>query len=42
MQYLLADTELVGLIGEVAIKECFEFGYYTKNVNAIFKRVFEE
>ena len=42
LQYLLADTELVGLIGEVAIKECFEFGYYTKNVNAIFKRVFEE
>lgn len=41
LQYLLSDSELVGLIGENAIKECFEFSYYTKNVNAIFKRVFE-
>ncbi|MDE5603558.1 MAG: adenylosuccinate lyase [Helicobacter sp.] len=40
LQYLLADSELVGLIGEAAIKECFEFSYYTKNVDAIFKRVF--
>lgn len=40
LQYLLADNELVGIIGEEAIKECFEFGYYTKNVDAIFKRVF--
>lgn len=42
LQYLLSDSELVGLIGENAIKECFEFSYYTKNVNAIFKRVFEK
>lgn len=41
LQYLLSDSELVGLIGENAIKECFEFSCYTKNVNAIFKRVFE-
>lgn len=40
LQYLLADSELVGLIGEVAIRECFEFSYYTKNVDSIFKRVF--
>lgn len=40
LQYLLADSELVGLIGQEAIKECFEFSYYTKNVGAIFKRVF--
>ncbi len=40
LQYLLSDSELVGLIGENAIKECFEFSYYTKNVEAIFKRVF--
>ncbi|MDD7567147.1 MAG: adenylosuccinate lyase [Helicobacter sp.] len=40
LQYLLADSELVGLIGEVAIRECFEFSYYTKNVDAIFQRVF--
>ncbi|RDU61015.1 adenylosuccinate lyase [Helicobacter marmotae] len=42
LQYLLSDTELVGLIGEAAIKECFEFSYYTKNVGAIFQRVFGE
>lgn len=42
LQYLLADSELVGLIGEVAIRECFEFSYYTKNVDSIFKRVFGE
>lgn len=42
LQYLLADSELVGLIGEEAIRECFEFSYYTKNVDAIFKRVFGE
>ncbi|WP_104722451.1 adenylosuccinate lyase [Helicobacter mesocricetorum] len=42
LQYLLSDCELVGLIGEEAIKECFEFSYYTKNIDAIFKRVFGE
>ena len=40
LQYLLADSELVGLIGQTAIRECFEFSYYTKNVDSIFKRVF--
>ena len=40
LQYLLADSELVELIGEEAIKGCFEYGYYTKNVDSIFKRVF--
>ncbi|EEO25710.1 adenylosuccinate lyase [Helicobacter winghamensis] len=40
LQYLLGDSELVGLIGEAAIRECFEFSYYTKNVDSIFKRVF--
>lgn len=40
LQYLLADNELVGLIGVAAIRECFEFSYYTKNVDSIFKRVF--
>lgn len=42
LQYLLADNELVGLIGEAAIRECFEFSYYTKNVDSIFQRVFGE
>ncbi|STQ85941.1 adenylosuccinate lyase [Helicobacter muridarum] len=42
LQYLLVDNELVGLIGEENIKECFDFSYYTKNVDSIFKRVFGE
>lgn len=28
--------------GEVIIRQCFDFGYYTKNVDSIFKRVFGE
>ena len=28
--------------GEAIIRECFDFGYYTKNVDSIFKRVFGE
>ncbi|MBX7491201.1 adenylosuccinate lyase [Helicobacter turcicus] len=40
LQYLLADSELVGLIGQNAVRECFEFSYYTKNIDSIFKRVF--
>ena len=48
LQYLLADSELVGLLsknggnGEQIIRDCFEFAYYTKNVDSIFKRVFGE
>lgn len=42
LQYLLSDSELVGAIGQEAIKECFDFGYYTKSVDSIFKRVFGE
>ncbi|OBV28781.1 adenylosuccinate lyase [Helicobacter sp. CLO-3] len=42
LQYLLADSELVGLIGADAVRECFEFDYYTKSVDAIYKRVFGE
>lgn len=42
LQYLLADSELVGLIGVDAVRECFEFDYYTKSVDSIYKRVFGE
>lgn len=42
LQYLLADDELVGLIGADFVRECFEFDYYTKSVDSIFKRVFGE
>ncbi|MGE4295457.1 MAG: adenylosuccinate lyase [Campylobacterales bacterium] len=39
-QYLLADQELVAAMGEAAIRECFNYDYYTRNVDGIFKRVF--
>lgn len=42
LQYLLEDSELVELIGAEAIRGCFEFNYYTKSVDSIFKRVFGE
>lgn len=40
LQYLLEDIELVNIIGMQAIKECFDYSYYTRNVNKIFQRVF--
>ena len=48
LQYLLSDSELVGLLskggdsGEAIIRKCFDYSYYTKNVDSIFKRVFGE
>jgi len=41
LQYLLADEELKNSLSEQQIRECFNFDYYTKNVDAIFKRVFK-
>jgi len=41
LQYLLADEELKNILNEQQIRECFNFDYYTKNVDAIFKRVFK-
>jgi len=41
LQYLLADEELGKSLSEKQIRECFNFEYYTKNVSAIFKRVFK-
>jgi adenylosuccinate lyase len=38
--HLLADEELRESLSEEAIRECFNFDYYTKNVDGIFKRVF--
>jgi adenylosuccinate lyase len=40
LQYLLEDKELVSKLSEEQIRECFNFEYYTKNVDKIFKRVF--
>ncbi|MGB5867810.1 MAG: adenylosuccinate lyase [Arcobacteraceae bacterium] len=42
LQYLLADEELRNSLSEEQIRECFNFEYYTKNVNNIFKRVFKK
>lgn len=41
LQYLLEDSQLVDIIGIEAIKECFDYNYYTKNVEKIFQRVFD-
>jgi adenylosuccinate lyase len=41
LQYLLADDELRNSLSEEAIRECFNFDYYTKNVDKIFERVFK-
>ncbi|VAY87526.1 Adenylosuccinate lyase [hydrothermal vent metagenome] len=42
LQYLLDDQELRKSLNEKQIRECFSFYYYTKNVDAIFKRVFKK
>lgn len=40
LQYLLADEELRASLDETQIRECFNYDYYTKNVDNIFHRVF--
>ncbi len=40
LQYLLNDKELREKLSEKAIRECFDYDYYTKNVDKIFNRVF--
>ncbi|HIJ82094.1 MAG TPA: adenylosuccinate lyase [Desulfuromonadales bacterium] len=39
---LLADTEVVGALGEAKIRESFDLNYHLKHVDTIFKRVFGE
>ena len=39
--YLLADEELRESLSEEQIRECFNYDYYTKNVDRIFQRVFK-
>ena len=41
LQFLLADDELRKSLSEEKIRECFNFDYYTKNVDKIFNRVFK-
>ena len=40
LEYLLEDEELGTKLSEAEIRECFNYDYYTKNVDNIFKRVF--
>jgi len=40
LKYLLSDKELRSKLTQEQIKECFNYDYYTKNVDKIFKRVF--
>ncbi|NQY20241.1 MAG: adenylosuccinate lyase [Campylobacteraceae bacterium] len=40
--HLLADDELRESLSEEAIRECFNYDYYTKNVDKIFDRVFKK
>ena len=41
LQYLLEDEELRASLDEAQIRECFNYDYYTKNVDNIFNRVFK-
>lgn len=40
LQALLDESALKGKLTSDEIKECFDYNYYTKNVEAIFERVF--
>jgi adenylosuccinate lyase len=42
LEHLLSDEELRASLTEEQIRECFNFDYYTKNVDSIFKRVFKK
>jgi len=42
LEYLLKDKELREYLDESQIRDCFNYDYYTKNVDRIFKRVFGE
>ncbi|MBF9041722.1 adenylosuccinate lyase [Rhodobacterales bacterium HKCCE4037] len=41
-ELLLADAEVVAVLGEDTIREKFDMGYHTKHVDTIFRRVFGE
>ena len=41
LQNLLADEDLRASLSETQIRECFDYTYYTKNVDKIFQRVFK-
>ena len=41
LQNLLGDEDLRAKLDETEIRECFDYAYYTKNVDKIFQRVFK-
>lgn len=42
LEYLLKDSELKAKLSDEKIRDCFDYTYYTKNVDKIFERVFEK
>lgn len=42
LNHLLSDKELRESLSEEEIRECFDYSYYTKNVDKIFNRVFNK
>jgi adenylosuccinate lyase len=42
LQNLLLDNDLKTKLTEQEIRDCFDYDYYTKNVDRVFNRVFEE
>ncbi len=42
LQYLLSDEELRSKLNKEQIRDCFDYSYYTKNVDKIFARVFKD
>lgn len=42
LQYLLQDFELMQKIDEKKLRECFEYEYYLKNVDALLKRALSD
>ncbi len=42
LEYLLEDKDLRAKLNEKDIRDCFDYEYYTKNVDKIYKRVFVE
>ena len=42
LEYLLQDSKLRALLDENTIRECFDYNYFLKNVDFIFKKVFKD
>lgn len=42
LQALINDDEISSFMSDAEIKACFDYGYYTKNTDAIFARIFNK